>query len=34
MSIYGRKGILYFFNGSVSEDLVNYVNMLVMIFKI
>ncbi|MEZ4777831.1 MAG: universal stress protein [Flavobacteriaceae bacterium] len=34
MSTHGRKGISHFFNGSVSEDLVNHANMPVMTFKI
>ena len=34
MSTHGRKGISHFFNGSVSEDLVNHANMPVITFKI
>ena len=34
MGTHGRKGISHFFNGSVSEDLVNHANMPVMTFKI
>ena len=34
MSTHGRKGIAHFFNGSVSEDLVNHANMPVITFKI
>ncbi|MAY22544.1 MAG: universal stress protein UspA [Flavobacteriaceae bacterium] len=34
MSTHGRKGIAHFFNGSISEDLVNHANMPVMTFKI
>ena len=34
MSTHGRKGIAHFFNGSISEDLVNHANMPVITFKI
>ena len=34
MSTHGRKGISHFFNGSVSEDLVNHAKMPVITFKI
>ena len=34
MGTHGRKGISHFFNGSVSEDLVNHANMPVITFKI
>ncbi|GAB5401694.1 MAG: universal stress protein [Aureisphaera sp.] len=34
MSTHGRKGISHFFNGSISEDLVNHANMPVITFKI
>lgn len=34
MSTHGRQGISHFFNGSVSEDLVNHANMPVITFKI
>ena len=34
MSTHGRKGISHFFNGSISEDLVNHANMPVVTFKI
>ena len=34
MGTHGRKGISHFFNGSISEDLVNHANMPVMTFKI
>ncbi|QIE60126.1 universal stress protein [Rasiella rasia] len=34
MSTHGRKGLSHFFNGSVSEDLVNHANMPVITFKI
>lgn len=34
MSTHGRKGIAHFFNGSVSEDLVNHANMPVVTFRI
>ncbi|GHC42310.1 universal stress protein [Ulvibacter litoralis] len=34
MSTHGRKGISHFFNGSVSEDLVNHANMPVITFRI
>ena len=31
---HGRKGLAHFFNGSISEDLVNHANMPVLTFKI
>lgn len=31
---HGRKGIAHFFNGSISEDLVNHANRPVLTFKI
>lgn len=34
ISTHGRKGIAHFFNGSISEDLVNHANMPVITFKI
>ena len=34
MSTHGRKGLSHFFNGSISEDLVNHANMPVVTFKI
>ncbi|MDX1461707.1 MAG: universal stress protein [Marinirhabdus sp.] len=34
MSTHGRKGLSHFFNGSVSEDLVNHAKMPVITFKI
>lgn len=34
MSTHGRKGLSHFFNGSISEDLVNHANMPVITFKI
>ncbi len=34
MSTHGRKGISHFFNGSISEDLVNHANRPVITFKI
>jgi len=34
MSTHGRKGLNHFFNGSISEDLVNHANMPVITFKI
>lgn len=34
MSTHGRKGISHFFNGSISEDMVNHANMPVITFKI
>ena len=34
LSTHGRKGLSHFFNGSVSEDLVNHANMPVITFKI
>ena len=34
MGTHGRKGLSHFFNGSVSEDLVNHANMPVVTFKI
>ena len=34
MSTHGRKGIAHFFNGSISEDLVNHADMPVITFKI
>lgn len=34
MSTHGRKGIAHFFNGSISEDLVNHANMPVITFRI
>ena len=34
MSTHGRKGIAHFFNGSISEDLVNHAQMPVITFKI
>jgi nucleotide-binding universal stress UspA family protein len=34
MSTHGRKGLSHFFNGSISEDMVNHANMPVITFKI
>ncbi len=34
MGTHGRKGISHFFNGSISEDLVNHVDMPIITFKI
>jgi len=34
VSTHGRKGIAHFFNGSISEDIVNHANMPVVTFKI
>ena len=34
MSTHGRKGLAHFFNGSISEDLVNHAKMPVITFKI
>ncbi|RDK88758.1 universal stress protein [Marinirhabdus gelatinilytica] len=34
MSTHGRQGLSHFFNGSISEDLVNHANMPVITFKI
>jgi hypothetical protein len=34
MSTHGRKGISHFFNGSISEDLVNRATRPVITFKI
>lgn len=34
MSTHGRKGLAHFFNGSISEDLVNHANRSVVTFKI
>ena len=34
ISTHGRKGIAHFFNGSVSEDLVNHANRPVVTFRI
>ncbi len=34
MGTHGRKGISHFFNGSISEDLVNHANMPIVTFKI
>lgn len=34
MSTHGRKGISHFFNGSISEDLVNHAQLPVVTFKI
>jgi nucleotide-binding universal stress UspA family protein len=34
MSTHGRKGISHFFNGSISEDLVNHAKKPVITFKI
>jgi len=34
MSTHGRKGLNHFFNGSISEDLVNHAKMPVITFKI
>lgn len=34
MSTHGRKGMAHFFNGSISEDMVNHANMPVITFKI
>jgi|SRR5690554_545120 len=34
MGTHGRKGISHFFNGSVSEDIVNHANMPIVTFKI
>ncbi|MFT7073611.1 universal stress protein [Patiriisocius sp. Uisw_017] len=33
MSTHGRKGLAHFFNGSISEDLVNHANMPVITFR-
>ncbi len=34
MRTHGRKGISHFFNGSISEDLVNHANMPIVTFKV
>ncbi|MCH4553992.1 universal stress protein [Aestuariibaculum lutulentum] len=34
ISTHGRKGLSHFFNGSISEDLVNHANQPIMTFKI
>ena len=34
MSTHGRKGLAHFFNGSISEDLVNHAVRPVVTFKI
>jgi nucleotide-binding universal stress UspA family protein len=34
MSTHGRKGLAHFFNGSISEDLVNHAKRSVMTFRI
>ena len=34
VSTHGRQGIAHFFNGSISEDLVNHANRPVITFKI
>ncbi|MDN3723356.1 universal stress protein [Aequorivita sp. SDUM287046] len=34
MGTHGRKGLSHFFNGSISEDMVNHANMPVITFKI
>ena len=34
ISTHGRKGLDHFFNGSISEDLVNHANMPIVTFKI
>ena len=34
MSTHGRKGLSHFFNGSISEDLVNHAQRPVVTFKI
>ena len=34
MGTHGRKGISHFLNGSISEDIVNHVNMPIITFKI
>ena len=34
MATHGRKGLAHFFNGSISEDMVNHANMPVITFKI
>jgi K+-sensing histidine kinase KdpD len=34
ISTHGRKGLAHFFNGSISEDLVNHAKMPVVTFKI
>jgi nucleotide-binding universal stress UspA family protein len=34
MSTHGRKGLSHFFNGSISEDLVNHSKLPVVTFKI
>lgn len=34
MGTHGKKGISHFFNGSISEDLVNHANMPIITFKI
>jgi nucleotide-binding universal stress UspA family protein len=34
MSTHGRKGLSHFFNGSISEDLVNHATRPVITFKI
>ena len=34
MSTHGRKGLAHFFNGSISEDLVNHAIRPVVTFKI
>ena len=33
LGTHGRSGLAHFFNGSISEDLVNHANMPVMTFK-
>jgi len=33
-STHGRRGLSHFFNGSISEDLVNHANMPVITFRI
>ena len=34
ISTHGRKGLSHFFNGSISEDMVNHAKMPVITFKI
>lgn len=34
ISTHGRQGIAHFFNGSISEDIVNHANRPVITFKI
>ncbi|MCJ7759080.1 MAG: universal stress protein, partial [Gillisia sp.] len=34
ISTHGRKGLDHFFNGSISEDLVNHANIPMVTFKI